>query len=152
MLPLPVPERCGSLKTLKPVVNFSNENEFLLIIAWLLAALRPGGPYPLLAISGQQGSAKTVLWKELRRWSIAMWPPTTTALGSKRVDNFYKRELIEVSISGANAADAVLAHENRSVRVVNEIAAKVRHLPDDLGCDVRMLWCRHENRKTWRGE
>src|ERR1700682_3300393 len=29
-------------------------------------ALSPGGPYPLLAISGEQGSAKTVLSKMLR--------------------------------------------------------------------------------------
>src|SRR5262249_59047992 len=29
-------------------------------------ALRPGGPYPLLAISGEQGSAKTVLSKLLK--------------------------------------------------------------------------------------
>jgi hypothetical protein len=35
-------------------------------VAWLLAALRPTGPYPLLAISGEQGSAKTVLSKLLR--------------------------------------------------------------------------------------
>jgi hypothetical protein len=34
---------------------------FVLIVAWLLAALRAGGPYPLLAISGEQGLAKTVL-------------------------------------------------------------------------------------------
>jgi len=31
-----------------------------------LATLRPGGPYPLLSISGEQGSAKTVLSKMLR--------------------------------------------------------------------------------------
>ena len=32
----------------------------------MLAALRPSGPYPLLAISGEQGSAKTVLSKLLK--------------------------------------------------------------------------------------
>jgi hypothetical protein len=37
-----------------------------LLVAWLLAALRPRGPYPLLAISGEQGSAKTVLCKFLK--------------------------------------------------------------------------------------
>jgi hypothetical protein len=66
MLPLPVPERGGSVEILKPFLNLSNENDFVLIVAWLLAALRPGGPYPLLAISGEQGSAKTVLSKVLR--------------------------------------------------------------------------------------
>ena len=38
----------------------------MLTVAWLLAALRSGGPYPLLAISGEQGSAKTVLSKLLK--------------------------------------------------------------------------------------
>jgi hypothetical protein len=44
----------------------SGNNDFVLVVAWLLAAFRPGGPYPLLAISGEQGSAKTVLSKLLR--------------------------------------------------------------------------------------
>ena len=66
MLPLPVPERGGSIETLRPFLNLSNQNDFVLVVAWLLAALRPGGPYPLLAISGEQGSAKTVLSKLLR--------------------------------------------------------------------------------------
>jgi hypothetical protein len=66
MLPLPVPERGGSIEALRPFLNLSNENDFVLVVAWLLAALRPTGPYPLLAISGEQGSAKTVLSKLLR--------------------------------------------------------------------------------------
>jgi hypothetical protein len=66
MLPMPVPQRGGSVELLKPFLNLSNENDFVLVVAWLLAALRPRGPYPLLAISGEQGSAKTVLSKLLR--------------------------------------------------------------------------------------
>jgi hypothetical protein len=66
MLPLPVPERGGSIEALLPLLNLSSRNDFVLVVAWLLAALRPGGPYPLLAISGEQGSAKTVLSKMLK--------------------------------------------------------------------------------------
>src|SRR6516165_5488620 len=66
MLPLPLPERGGSIQALRPFLNLSSENDFVLVVAWLLAALRPTGPYPLLAISGEQGSAKTVLSKLLR--------------------------------------------------------------------------------------
>jgi hypothetical protein len=66
MLPLPVPERGGSIKILQPFLNLSNQDDFVLVVAWLLVALRPDGPYPLLAISGEQGSAKTVLSKLLR--------------------------------------------------------------------------------------
>ena len=66
MLALPVPERGGSIETLRSFLNLSSRNDFVLVVAWLLAALRPTGPYPVLAISGEQGSAKTVLSKLLR--------------------------------------------------------------------------------------
>jgi hypothetical protein len=48
------------------LLNLSSRNDFVLVVSWLLAALRPSGPYPVLAISGEQGSAKTVLSKMLR--------------------------------------------------------------------------------------
>src|SRR5213595_1643319 len=66
ILPLPVPEQSGSIEALLPLLNLSSRNDFVLVVAWLLAALRPGGPYPVLAISGEQGSAKTVLSKMLK--------------------------------------------------------------------------------------
>src|SRR5215510_5599706 len=66
MLPLPVPQEGGSIECLNSFLNFASRDDFILIVAWLLAALRSGGPYPLLAISGEQGSAKTVLSKLLK--------------------------------------------------------------------------------------
>jgi hypothetical protein len=56
MLPLPMPIRGGSLEALNSFFNLPTRNDFLLVVAWLLTALRYGGPYPLLAISGEQGS------------------------------------------------------------------------------------------------
>ena len=47
MFPLPVPERGGSIEALRSFLNLSNQNEFVLVVAWLLAALRPRGPYPV---------------------------------------------------------------------------------------------------------
>ena len=66
MLPLPVPEPGGSIEALGALLNLSSRSDFVLVVAWLLATLRPRGPYPLLAISGEQGSAKTVLSKLLK--------------------------------------------------------------------------------------
>src|SRR5947208_11174596 len=66
ILALPVPQHGGSIEALNSFLNFASRDDFLLIVAWLLAALRPNGPYPLLAISGEQGSAKTVLSKLLK--------------------------------------------------------------------------------------
>jgi hypothetical protein len=66
MQPLPLPVRGGSIEALAPFLNRVSENDFVLVVAWLLGALRAGGPYPVLAIAGEQGSAKTVLSKLLR--------------------------------------------------------------------------------------
>src|SRR5215472_5141333 len=56
----------GSIEALAPFLNLASENDFVLVVAWLLGALRAGGPYPVLAIAGEQGSAKTALSKLLR--------------------------------------------------------------------------------------
>jgi hypothetical protein len=66
MQPLPLPLQGGSIDSLAPFLNLASENDFVLVVAWLLGALRVGGPYPVLAIAGEQGSAKTVLSKLLR--------------------------------------------------------------------------------------
>jgi hypothetical protein len=66
MQPLPLPVRGGSIEALAPFANLTSDNNFVLVVAWLLGALRGGGPYPVLAIAGEQGSAKTVLSKFLR--------------------------------------------------------------------------------------
>jgi len=66
MLPLPIPQRGGSIEALAAFLNLPAPDEFVLVIAWLLAALQRGGPYPLLVIAGEQGSAKTVLTRILR--------------------------------------------------------------------------------------
>ena len=66
MQPLPFPVRGGSIESLAPFLNLASENDFVLVVAWLLGALRADGPCPVLAIAGEQGSAKTVLSKLLR--------------------------------------------------------------------------------------
>jgi hypothetical protein len=66
MLPLPAPERGGSIEALVPLLNLVSRTDLVLVVMWLLATLRSRGPYPVLAISGEQGSAKTVLSKLLK--------------------------------------------------------------------------------------
>ena len=102
MLSLPVPERGGSIEALRSFLNLSNQNDFVLVVAWLLAALRSGGPYPLLAISGEQGSAKTVLSKLLR----ALVDPNVAAVRA------LPREERELMIAASNGH--VLAFDNLS--------------------------------------
>jgi hypothetical protein len=64
-LPLPIPSREGSIELLRPYVNL-DEPHFRLLIVWLAAALRPLGPFPMLALCGEQGAAKSTLARVLR--------------------------------------------------------------------------------------
>jgi hypothetical protein len=66
MLPLPEPKRGGSINLLRPYLNVRNDSDFVLVVAWLLAALRPRGPYPVLALSGEHGAAKSTFAKMMR--------------------------------------------------------------------------------------
>ncbi len=65
LLPLPVPRTGASIDLLRQYVNLTDA-DFRLLVAWITAALRPCGPYPILVLYGPQGSAKTTLAKILR--------------------------------------------------------------------------------------
>jgi hypothetical protein len=65
LLALPVPSRGGSIELLRPYVNLS-DRDFRLLIAWMAAALQPVGPYPILALYGEQAAAKSTLAKLIR--------------------------------------------------------------------------------------
>jgi hypothetical protein len=65
LLPLPVPSREGSINLLRPFVNLT-DRDFRLLVVWLAAALRPVGPYPILTLYGEQGSAKSTLARIVR--------------------------------------------------------------------------------------
>ncbi len=57
--PIPDPVRDGDgLDKLRDLLN-AEEKDFRLIIAWLLAALIPDMPHPIMALHGEQGSAKS---------------------------------------------------------------------------------------------
>src|SRR5262249_47780984 len=66
MLPLPLPVAGGSIEDLRPYLNVRADADFVLVVAWMLAALRDRGPYPNLATFGEHGTAKSTLAKILR--------------------------------------------------------------------------------------
>jgi hypothetical protein len=67
MQALPVPERGGSIDALRRFLNIQSERHFVIVVAWLLACFRDRGPYPVLAIAGEQGSAKSTFSALLRK-------------------------------------------------------------------------------------
>ena len=77
MLALPVPETGGSIETLRSLLNVANEQDFVLAVAWLLAAIHRNIPKPIMAIRGGEGSAKSTLVEILRRLIDPHDPPYT---------------------------------------------------------------------------
>jgi hypothetical protein len=65
MLALPTPVHGGHISNLRPFVNVKEE-DWVLFVSWLVAAFRPNGPYPILGLYGEQGSAKTTTEKVAR--------------------------------------------------------------------------------------
>src|SRR5215813_3849798 len=76
MQPLPVPVPGGSVETLRSFLNVQSDTDFVLAVAWALAALRNRGPYPVIVLSGEQGSAKSTFSAILR----ALLDPNTAPL------------------------------------------------------------------------
>jgi hypothetical protein len=102
MLPLPVPVKGGSVDTLRSFVNVKRDTDFVLLVSWLLAALRDCGPYPILKVWGEPGSAKSTLVDVLR----ALIDP------SKASRRRFPREDRDLFIAASNAH--VLSYDNIS--------------------------------------
>jgi hypothetical protein len=66
MLPLSEPIKGGNLTELRNLVNIPGDTDFDCYVACLVGALRPQGPYPVLEIKGEYGSAKSSAQKYWR--------------------------------------------------------------------------------------
>jgi hypothetical protein len=100
MLPLPAPVEGGDLRSLKRLLNLGEERNWRLAVGWLLGCLRPQGPYPILALYGEQGSAKSTTAKGLRH---LVDPHSTPVRSAPRDENDL----------------AVAAHNNRLIAYDN---------------------------------
>jgi hypothetical protein len=54
MLALPAPVRGGHIERLCQFVNIKTLHDFILLVAYMLAALRDRGPYPILVLRGEE--------------------------------------------------------------------------------------------------
>jgi hypothetical protein len=99
---LPMPVRGGSVETLRSFLNVQSHADFVLVVAWALACLRDRGPYPIIVLSGEQGSAKSTFSAILR----ALLDPNTAPLRA------LPREDRDLFIAASNGH--VLAFDNVS--------------------------------------
>jgi hypothetical protein len=87
MRPFPYPERRGKIEALRPFLNLKTEADFTIVIGYVLAALRPFAPYPILNPIGSPGAAKTRLLRLIRRL-VDPHTAETTPLPSSGEDLF----------------------------------------------------------------
>lgn len=73
MLPLPSPATGGSVRDLRQFLNLKRNADWVLLATWMMAAMSPRGPYPVLILHGEQGSAKSTLTELIR----ALFDPNT---------------------------------------------------------------------------
>ena len=102
MKPLLVPVPGGKVDALRALLNVASDDDFVLVVAWALACLRDRGPYPVLGLTGEQGSAKSTFTSILR----ALLDPNTAPLRALPREN---RDLFIAAINGH-----VLAFDNVS--------------------------------------
>jgi bifunctional DNA primase/polymerase-like protein/primase-like protein len=66
MLPLPIPAKGGTVDDLRRFINIKKAGDFVLLVAYVVAALRDRGPYPILALRGEEGTGKSTLVRIIR--------------------------------------------------------------------------------------
>src|SRR5206468_11818982 len=76
MKPLPMAVPASSVEMLRPFLNLKSDADFVLVVACALACLRNRGPYPVIVLSGEQGSAKSTFAAILK----ALLDPNTAPL------------------------------------------------------------------------
>ena len=102
MRPLPIPVSGGSVTALRSFLNVRSDTDFVLVVTWALSCLRDCGPYPVIVLSGEQGSAKSTFSAILR----ALLDPNTAPLRA------LPREDRDLFIAASNGH--VLAFDNVS--------------------------------------
>ena len=66
MQSLPLPVKGGSINALRPFLNLEDDHQWVLVVSWLIGALRPEGPFAFLVLQGGAGSGKSTTTRFLR--------------------------------------------------------------------------------------
>jgi hypothetical protein len=112
--PLPIPERGGSIENLRSILNIEKNEQWLLIKGWLVGTLSPKGPFAILSISGEQGSAKTWLEKILK----------------STIDP----NILEVRRPAKNTEDLMIAASNNWILTFDNLSRINARQSDDMCC------------------
>jgi hypothetical protein len=125
--PLPYPETGGTIVELRHFLNLGSDGDFMLVAAWAAFSLSPWGPYPVLVLQGEQGSAKSTTVRVLR----ALVDPAVEPLRA-----LPKNER-DLAIAAGNAW--VLAFDNLS-GIRDQLSDALCRLATGGGFATRMLY------------
>ena len=128
--PLPAPERRGTLDELRHFLNVDHQG-WTLIKAFLVAALRPGVPCPILVAKGEQGAGKTTACRIIS----ALIDPRTGALRG------VPREVRDLTAAARNSW--LVCFDNLS-HLPEELADAACRLATGGGFGGRELYSDHE--------
>jgi hypothetical protein len=131
LAPLPAPADGGSVEELRRLTNLPDGDPWRLAVAWMLAALRPKGPYPVLALQGEQGSSKSTTERLLR----AVVDPNTAPLRST------PRNEHDLYIAGVSSH--IVAYDNIS-RLPDWLSDALCRLATGGGFSTRQLYSDRE--------
>lgn len=101
MVALPAPQKGEAVGALRDLLNVASA-DWPLLLAWLVGSLMPSGPYPVLVLTGEQGSAKSTVARMIR----SLVDPSTIPLRS------LPREERDLVISAGNSW--IIAFDNVS--------------------------------------
>jgi len=101
MAALPAPQKGRKVDALRDLLNVAS-TDWPLLLGWLIGVLMPSGPYPVLVLTGEQGSAKSTVARMIR----SLVDPSTIPLRS------LPREERDLAISAGNSW--IIAFDNVS--------------------------------------
>lgn len=134
MLPLPAPVKGGKVQRLRELLNLTGDDEgWSLLLACLVQALRGYGPYPIVVIHGQHGSAKSTTERVYKR----LIDPNKADLRSPPKDER------DISIQAGNGW--VIAYDNLS-RIPEWLSNSLCRLSTGGGMGTRELYSDDEER------
>jgi putative DNA primase/helicase len=126
MRSLPAPEFGSLIEELRQFVNVKADTDFMLVVAWIVAALRYRGPFPILVVNGEAGTGKSLFSRIVR----SLVDPSAAPIRAVPRDD---RDLV---VSASNSW--VLAFDNLS-SVPAWLADALCRLATGSGFATRML-------------
>ena len=124
---LPVPVAEGSLQGLREFINLERDDDFILLLSWLVGTYRAGQPCPVLAFNSEQGSGKSTASRILRLLIDPNAAPIRAEPGDVR----------DLMIAASNSL--VVAMDNLS-RVPDWLSDAICRLSTGGGFSTRVLY------------